>query len=74
MMEYRDDEARWAAVVRRDREAAGAFVCAVRTTGIYCQPGCPARLPLRANVAFFDRAEGARQAGYRACKRCRPDG
>jgi AraC family transcriptional regulator, regulatory protein of adaptative response / methylated-DNA-[protein]-cysteine methyltransferase len=67
------DDERWAAVRDRDRSAEGRFVVAVKTTGIYCRPGCPARLPNRGNVTFFASAAEARAAGYRACKRCRPD-
>ena len=67
------DEARWAAVVARDASFAGQFYLAVKTTGVYCRPGCPARLPSRANVRFFDTSEEAEGAGFRACKRCRPD-
>ena len=64
---------RWAAVAGDDRAAAG-FLIGVRTTGVYCRPGCPARRPNPENVSFFDDAEGARRVGLRACKRCRPDG
>jgi AraC family transcriptional regulator of adaptative response/methylated-DNA-[protein]-cysteine methyltransferase len=67
------DEARWRAVERRDRTAAGAFVYSVRTTGIYCRPGCAARLPRRENVAFYDSCAEAERAGFRPCKRCRPN-
>jgi AraC family transcriptional regulator of adaptative response/methylated-DNA-[protein]-cysteine methyltransferase len=69
---FPDDDARWAAALRRDPAADGHFVIAVRTTGIYCRPVCPAR-PLRKNVVFLDGPAEAREAGYRACKRCRPD-
>ncbi len=62
---------RWAAVVARDA-AAGQFVYAVRTTGIFCRPGCASRLPRRENVAFFDTPAEALAAGYRPCRRCRP--
>ncbi len=58
---------------RRDRSLDGQFVGAVKTTGIYCKPSCPARRPLRENVEFFATAADARTAGYRACLRCRPD-
>lgn len=68
-----DDEGRWAAVLRRDREADGTFVTGVLTTGIYCRPSCAARHPLRRNVRFFDSPDAAEAAGLRACKRCRPD-
>ncbi|MCR9165326.1 MAG: bifunctional DNA-binding transcriptional regulator/O6-methylguanine-DNA methyltransferase Ada [Nannocystaceae bacterium] len=68
-----DDEARWAAVINRDRTHARAFIYAVRTTGIYCVPSCPSRRPKRDNVEFFSTPRRARDAGYRACKRCLPD-
>ena len=71
-----DDEvatARWRAVHDRDRAADGSFVFAVKTTGVYCRPSCPARRPKLQNVAFFPTGEAARTAGFRACKRCRPD-
>jgi AraC family transcriptional regulator, regulatory protein of adaptative response / methylated-DNA-[protein]-cysteine methyltransferase len=67
------DEARWRAVERRDRTADGTFVYSVRTTGIYCRPGCAARLPRRENVAFYDSCADAERAGFRPCKRCRPN-
>jgi AraC family transcriptional regulator of adaptative response/methylated-DNA-[protein]-cysteine methyltransferase len=70
---FQSDASRWEAVQVRDRRADGYFFFAVRTTGIYCKPSCSARLPKRENVAFFDAAESARQAGFRACKRCRPE-
>jgi len=66
------DDARWAAVLSRDRAHDGAFVFAVRTTGIYCRPGCPARRPKPENVVFFESARAAEDAGFRACLRCRP--
>ncbi len=69
---YPTDEARWAAIERRDRAADGAFFCGVRTTGVYCRPSCSGR-PLRKNVAFHDTREAARAAGLRPCLRCRPD-
>jgi AraC family transcriptional regulator of adaptative response/methylated-DNA-[protein]-cysteine methyltransferase len=68
-----DDDSRWRAVIDRDETADGLFVVAVRSTGIYCRPSCPARNPLRKNVAFYSSPDGARAAGYRPCKRCRPD-
>lgn len=61
------------AVRSRDRRFDGWFVTAVRTTGIYCRPSCPAITPKRTNVDFFPTAAGAQQRGFRACKRCRPD-
>jgi AraC family transcriptional regulator, regulatory protein of adaptative response / methylated-DNA-[protein]-cysteine methyltransferase len=62
----------WQAVAERRRAADGAFVYAVRTTGIYCRPSCPARRPARERVEFFALPEAAERAGYRACRRCRP--
>jgi len=70
----RTADERWEAVRARDARADGTFVFAVRTTGVYCRPHCAARRPLRANVEFFETGEAARAAGYRACKRCKPDG
>jgi len=70
---YSGDEARWQAVVARDKRADGGFWYSVATTGVYCRPGCGARLPRRENVAFYDTQDAAKQAGYRPCKRCRPD-
>jgi AraC family transcriptional regulator of adaptative response/methylated-DNA-[protein]-cysteine methyltransferase len=67
------DDARWEAVVARDASFAGQFYIAVKTTGVYCRPGCPARLPKRANVRFFDTRDEAERAGFRPCKRCKPD-
>ena len=64
---------RWSAVVNRDPDAVGAFVYAVKTTGIYCRPDCKARLARQANVVFFDTPSLAHEAGYRACRRCRPE-
>jgi AraC family transcriptional regulator of adaptative response/methylated-DNA-[protein]-cysteine methyltransferase len=66
-------DAAWKAVSSRDRASDGKFVFAVRTTGIFCRPSCPARRPNRDNVEFFLSAEEALAAGYRACKRCRPE-
>ena len=66
-------DARWQAVASRDRRADGVFVFAVRTTGIYCRPSCPARTAKRTNMVFLDSPEEARRQGFRPCKRCRPD-
>ncbi len=63
----------WLAFSTRDRTLEGAFVGAVKSTGIYCKPGCPARMPKRENVTFYNTGAEARAAGYRACLRCRPD-
>lgn len=70
---FADDAARWQAVRARDRGADGAFVFAVRTTGIYCRPSCSSRTAKRNNVEFYATPPAAQQAGYRACKRCQPD-
>jgi AraC family transcriptional regulator of adaptative response/methylated-DNA-[protein]-cysteine methyltransferase len=67
------NEARWSAVQSRDAGMLGCFVYAVTTTGVYCRPGCGARRPRRENVEFFSTNDQAREAGYRACMRCRPD-
>src|ERR1700722_2057854 len=67
------DEERWQAVERRDPAFDGKFLFAVRTTGIYCRPSCASRPAKRENVTFFETGAQAEKAGYRACKRCRPD-
>ncbi|OJJ41382.1 hypothetical protein ASPWEDRAFT_56511 [Aspergillus wentii DTO 134E9] len=64
--------ARWQAVVNRDA-TANTFVYAVLTTRIYCRPSCPARLARRANVKFYDTPSQAEAAGFRSCKRCKPE-
>ena len=64
---------RWAAVVAREREADGTFFYAVRTTGVYCRPSCGARTAKPENVEFYMTAVDAVRAGYRPCKRCKPD-
>src|SRR5580704_13536467 len=66
------NEKRWQAVQARDRSADGAFVYAVRSTGIYCRPSCASRKPRREQVEFFSLPEAAEQRGFRACLRCRP--
>jgi AraC family transcriptional regulator of adaptative response/methylated-DNA-[protein]-cysteine methyltransferase len=66
------EDTRWGAVVARDRASDGEFVFAVRSTGVYCRPSCPARRPLRARVAFYDDAPSAEAAGFRSCLRCHP--
>lgn len=71
-VEYRTDATRWRAVAERAAAADGAFVFAVRTTGIYCRPSCPSRRAKRANVHFFATCEDAERAGFRACRRCHP--
>lgn len=64
---------RWAAVVARDPTADGTFYYSVSTTGVYCRPCCAARLPRPENVRFHATCTDAERAGYRPCKRCRPD-
>lgn len=64
---------RWQQVLARDPEADGKFFYSVKSTGIYCRPTCGARPPLRENVAFHASASDAEQAGFRPCKRCKPD-
>jgi AraC family transcriptional regulator of adaptative response/methylated-DNA-[protein]-cysteine methyltransferase len=66
------DDARYAAVAARDAAYDGAFVVAVKTTGVYCRPSCSARTPYRRNVRFFSHAAAAEAEGFRACKRCHP--
>lgn len=66
------DEQRWQAVLARDARADGQFVTAVRSTGIFCRPSCPAKHPKRENVSFFATPREAEDAGYRPCRRCRP--
>lgn len=68
-----DFERCYRAVQSRERRFDGWFFTAVRTTGVYCRPSCPARTPYRRNVTFYRSAAAAQQAGFRACRRCRPD-
>jgi AraC family transcriptional regulator, regulatory protein of adaptative response / DNA-3-methyladenine glycosylase II len=68
-----DDDQRYAAARSKDAQFDGVFICAVRTTRVYCRPSCPAITPKRVNMAFYPTAAAAQQAGFRACKRCRPD-
>jgi AraC family transcriptional regulator, regulatory protein of adaptative response / DNA-3-methyladenine glycosylase II len=63
----------WRATTSRDRRFDGRFFIAVATTHIYCRPGCPARMPARRNVRFYSSAAAAETAGFRPCRRCRPD-
>ncbi|MFN3153033.1 bifunctional transcriptional activator/DNA repair enzyme AdaA [Bremerella sp.] len=67
-----DPETMYQAIVDRDGEMEGLFLFAVKTTGIFCRPGCKSKAPKRENVEFFANADQARAAGYRPCKRCRP--
>ncbi|APD11459.1 6-O-methylguanine DNA methyltransferase [Pandoraea vervacti] len=70
---YASDDAKWAAVAARDKQADGEFFYSVRTTGVYCRPSCGARLARRENVAFHADMAAAERAGFRPCKRCKPD-
>ncbi|OLT15112.1 AraC family transcriptional regulator [Pseudonocardia sp. CNS-139] len=68
-----DEDRCYRAVASRDARFDGHFITAVRTTGIYCRPSCPAVTPKRPNVEFLPTAAAAQQRGYRACRRCQPD-
>lgn len=67
------NDPRWMAVVARDREADGSFYYSVETTGVYCRPSCAARLARPENVRFHATCEDAEKAGFRPCKRCKPN-
>jgi AraC family transcriptional regulator of adaptative response/methylated-DNA-[protein]-cysteine methyltransferase len=67
------DEARWSAVVARDGAYDGRFYYSVATTGVYCRPSCASRTAKRSNVAFYGTCAEAEAAGFRPCKRCRPN-
>src|SRR5215212_3238670 len=69
-----DETAAWDAVVRRDAAWDGRLVYAVATTGVYCRPSCPSRRPRRENVRFFGAPADAERGGFRACRRCQPNG
>src|SRR5450432_2074140 len=68
-----DHDACYSALSARDARFDGRFFTAVKTTGIYCRPVCPARTPYSKNVIFYATAAAARAAGYRPCLRCRPE-
>jgi AraC family transcriptional regulator of adaptative response/methylated-DNA-[protein]-cysteine methyltransferase len=68
-----NDEQRWQFVLNRDSQADGQFVTAVLTTKIYCRPSCAAKHPLRKNVRFYTSPAEAERAGFRPCRRCRPN-
>lgn len=72
-MRFQNDDERWQAVVDRDCSADGSFFYSVKTTGVYCRPSCAARLARRENVRFHTTKRLAELAGFRACKRCRPN-
>lgn len=69
-----ETDPRWAQVLRRDSAADGKFWYSVASTGVYCRPSCPSRTANPKNVRLHDTLEEARAAGFRACKRCKPDG
>ena len=68
------DDPRWARVAARDHAADGQFWFSVVTTGVYCRPSCPSRTANPENVSLHDTLEAAKATGFRACKRCNPDG
>lgn len=68
-----ETDPRWAAVVSKDATADGTFYYSVKTTGVYCRPSCGARLPRPENIAFHATRAEAEKAGFRPCKRCKPD-
>lgn len=68
-----DEATAWDSVLNRDPAADENFYYGVTTTHIYCRPSCPSRRPKRENIAFFSSADAAERAGFRACRRCRPD-
>jgi AraC family transcriptional regulator, regulatory protein of adaptative response / methylated-DNA-[protein]-cysteine methyltransferase len=67
------DEEKWGAILSRNRSSDGSFVFAVRSTGIYCNPSCPAKRPGKSQVLFFSSPSEAERSGFRACRRCRPN-
>lgn len=71
---FADDDSRWQALVVREAAADGQFVYSVKTTGVYCRPTCPSKLAHRANVRFHPTWQDAESAGFRPCRRCKPDG
>jgi len=68
-----DDEQQYQAAISKDARFDGVFFIAVSSTGIYCRPSCPAITPKREHMRYYRTAAAAQEAGYRACKRCRPD-
>ena len=67
------DTAKWEAVTKNDQSYDGVFYYALKTTGVFCRPSCKSKLPRKENVIFFTDSAQAQAAGFRACKRCRPD-
>jgi len=74
MISVTETDPRWQSVLNRDSSQDGNFVYAVKTTGVYCRPACPSRLPKPVNVAFYESCEAAEAAGFRPCQRCKPRG
>jgi AraC family transcriptional regulator, regulatory protein of adaptative response / methylated-DNA-[protein]-cysteine methyltransferase len=72
-MSTTEHDPRWAALVARVRRADETFYYSVATTGVYCRPSCSSRLPNPKNVRFHQTTAGAERAGFRPCKRCKPD-
>ena len=68
-----EQDPRWARVIARDRAADGAFFYSVATTGVYCRPSCASRRANPKNVRFYETTAACEAAGFRACKRCKPD-
>jgi AraC family transcriptional regulator of adaptative response/methylated-DNA-[protein]-cysteine methyltransferase len=68
-----ETDPRWASITARDRGADGTFYYSVKTTGVYCRPSCAARRPKPENVRFHETREDAERAGFRPCKRCKPE-
>ena len=68
-----DEDQRWQSILKRDKKADGSFFYSVKTTGVYCRPSCAARLARPENVEFHKTTEAALAAGFRPCKRCKPD-
>ena len=68
-----ENQKKWQAVAQNDSTYDGRFYYAVRSTGVYCRPSCSAKLPKEKNLVYFDTVQEASAAGYRPCKRCRPD-
>lgn len=69
---FENDDSRWQAVQDRDVNSDGLFVYAVKSTKVFCRPVCKSRHPRRCNVSFYATAQQAETAGFRACKRCKP--
>ncbi|MDR0640934.1 MAG: helix-turn-helix domain-containing protein [Treponema sp.] len=67
------DDQKWQVILSRDDHYDGVFFVGVKSTKIFCRPSCKSKRPLRKNVLFFENGKQAEQAGYRPCKRCRPD-